>query len=143
MEKQPVQIIPYLAFHGNCEEALNTYLAAFGGEMLYLSRWSEEACETPELIGKVMHAECLLGTTRMAAGDTFEDRDVCMPLKLMVHLASTEEAQHAIEQLAQGGAVLSALKPHPAPDDAGCGAIVRDAFGITWIITCPNPAKTA
>lgn len=64
-----------------------------------------------------------------------------MPLKLMVHLASAEEAQHAIEQLAHGGAVLSALKPHPAPDDAGCGAIVRDAFGITWIITCPNPAK--
>ena len=56
MEKQPVQIIPYLAFHGNCEEALNTYLAVFGGEMLNLSRWSEETYETPEQIGKVMHA---------------------------------------------------------------------------------------
>ena len=141
MAKQPIQIIPYLVFHGNCEEALNTYLTAFGGEMLYLSRWSEETCETPEQIGKVMHAECLLGTTRMAAGDTFEGRAARMPLKLMVHLASTEEAHHAMELLAQGGTVLSALKPHPAPDDAGCGGIVRDTFGITWIITCPNPEK--
>ena len=86
-----------------------------------------------------MHAECLLGTTRMAAGDTYEHQH--HRLKLMVHLASTEEAQRAMELLAQGGTILSPLKPHPAPDDAGCGAIVRDGFGITWIITCPNPAK--
>lgn len=31
-------IIPHLAFRGNCEEAINTYIAAFGGEVYYLSR---------------------------------------------------------------------------------------------------------
>ena len=37
-----VTIIPYLSFMGNCEEALNTYIEAFGGEIYYLSRWSEK-----------------------------------------------------------------------------------------------------
>lgn len=70
-----VTIIPYLSFMGNCEEALNTYIEAFGGEIYYLSRWSEKTFDvTPEQIGKVMHAEFALGNTRMAAGDTFDTR---------------------------------------------------------------------
>ena len=104
MEKQMVQIIPYLGFSGNCEQALNTYLAAFGGEMLHFSRWSEDTCETPEQIGKVMHAECLLGTTRMAAGDTFDTQQ--NQLKLMVHMGSAKDALHAIDILAKSGTLL-------------------------------------
>lgn len=139
MKNEAIQIIPYLSFQGDCEEALNAYIAAFGGEILYLSRWSEGTCETPQQIGKVMHAECLLGSTRMAAGDTFDNWQ--NHLKLMVHLDSVEDAIHAIDILTEGGTLLSPLKPHPKPDDAGCGSLVRDAYGVTWILTCPNPAK--
>lgn len=39
------------------------------------------------------------------------------------------------------GEVISPLEPHPAPDDGGMGAIVKDKFGYDWIITCPNPDK--
>ena len=42
MEK--VTIIPYLAFRGCCEEAIRMYIHAFGGEVYYLSRWTEETC---------------------------------------------------------------------------------------------------
>ena len=142
MKKDAVQIIPYIPFNGNCEEALNTYIKAFGGKILDLSRWSESTySQTPQQIGKVMHAECLLGTTRMAAGDLFEEQTTSLPLKLMVHIDSLPEAQSAIDLLADGGTVLSPLKPHPEPDDAGCGSLVRDRFNITWIITCPNSVK--
>lgn len=142
MFHNPAQIIPYLAFHGRCEEALTTYIKAFGGKILYLSRWSEGTFDqTPEQIGKVMHAECLLGSTHIAAGDTFEHAKDRLPLKLMVHMNSLQEAQSALALLADGGAILSPLKPHPVPDDASCGSLVRDPYGITWIITCPNPEK--
>ena len=56
LQNKAIQIIPYLSFQGDCEEALNAYIAAFGGEILYLSRWSEDTCEIPQQIGKVMHA---------------------------------------------------------------------------------------
>jgi len=135
-------IIPHLTFDGNCEEAISTYINAFGGQVLYLSRWSEETFDkTKEQVGKVMHAEFLLGQTRMAASDGFDEDGVHSRIKLMVHMDSMQEAQHAVELLAQGGEVLSALKPHPAPDDGGCGSVTRDRFGYTWIITCPNPMK--
>ena len=139
MDKQ-LTIIPHLSFRGNCEEAIRTYIAAFGGEVYYLSRWAEATCEKPEQIGKVMHAEFSLGSTRMAASDGFGDTPNSA-VKLMIHMDSLADAQHAVALLAEDGTVVSPLKPHPAPDDGGCGSITRDRFGYTWIITCPNPAK--
>lgn len=134
-----VDIIPYLSFKGSCEEAIDTYIKAFGGEIYFMSRWSEDTYEvTPEQIGKVMHAEFVIGNTRMSGGDTFNCADVNTDIKLMIHLDSEEEALKAVALLAEGGAVLSPLKPHPKPDDGGCGSLVKDRFGFTWIITCPR-----
>ena len=55
MEQKQLTVIPYLAFPGNCEEALRVYMEAFGGEIFYLSRWSQENTSSPEQMGKVMH----------------------------------------------------------------------------------------
>lgn len=97
-----VTIIPYLSFMRNCEEALNTYIEAFGGEIYYLSRWSEKTFDvTPEQIGKVMHAEFALGNTRMAAGDTFDNESINTAVKLMIHMDSKEAAAHTISVLSK------------------------------------------
>lgn len=142
MVKKSIEIIPYLSFKGDCEEALRAYMAAFGGEILFMSRWSEENFDTSrEQIGKVMHVEFTLGGTRMSGGDSFDTKEVNTDVKLMVHMDAKEEALHTISVLSEGGTVLTPLQPHPAPDDDGCGSITRDRFGYTWIITCPNPDK--
>ena len=140
MDKSRLEVIPYLSFSGDCEQALEVYIRAFGGEVIYISRWSEENCESPEQAGKVMHAEFRIGCTRMSGGDSFEKKGPNTNIKLMVHMGSTEEAENAISTLLEGGGeVLWPLRPHPTPDDAGCGSGTRDPFGYTWIITCPNP----
>ena len=136
-----IEVIPYLSFKGDCEDALHKYFLAFGGEILFLSRWSEENCETPEQIGKVMHVEFTLGGTHMSGGDSFDTGEVNTDIKLMIHMDTQTKARHTISILAEGGTVVAPLQPHPAPDDDGCGAIIKDRFGFTWIITCPNPAK--
>lgn len=140
MEKR-VAVIPYLSFNGNCEEAVSAYITAFGGEIIYMSRWEQQNCGNPQQFGKVMHVEFVLGSTPMAAGDNFDFKGENIPIRLMVHMDSMEEAQHAVETLAQGGTVLSPLHPHPAPDDGGCGSMTQDRFGYFWIVTCPNPDK--
>lgn len=142
MNKKKVQIIPYLSFKGECEEAVNAYIDAFGGEIYGMSHWTEKNFDvTPEQIGKVMHVEFVIGNTGMAAGDSFDCAEVNTDIKLMIHMDSEVEALHAISVLAEGGSILSSLKPHPEPDDGGCGSLIKDRFGFTWIITCPNPAK--
>lgn len=135
------KIITYLSFSGNCEEALNAYIDAFGGRILFLSRWDERNCSKESQIGKIMHAEFMLGETNMAAGDTFEGEIPNKAVKLMIHTDTEEEAAKSIEILKKGGNVLSELAPHPEPDDGGMGCILTDRFGYTWIITCPNPRK--
>lgn len=142
MKEHKIEVIPYLSFQGNCEKAVHTYIETFGGEILFLSRWSESAGDVPpEWIGKVMHVEFLLGSTRMAAGDVFDGTKTNADVKLMIHMDSEAEALRTVSVLAEGGRVLSPLAPHPKPDDSGCGSITRDRFGFTWIITCPNLAK--
>ena len=102
---------------GNCEEALNTYIEAFGGEIYYLSRWSEKTFDvTPEQIGKVMHAEFALGNTRMAAGDTFDNESINTAVKLMIHMDSKEAATHTISVLSKEGTIIS---PQPASSGTG------------------------
>lgn len=136
-----ITIIPYLSFMGNSEEAIHTYIEAFGGRVDYLSRWNEKTEAAPDQMGKVMHAEFTLGNTRMAAGDSFGNENANTAIKLMIHMDSKEAAVHTISVLAEGGTILSPLQPHPEPDDAGCGSAVKDRFGYTWIVTCPNPDK--
>lgn len=134
------KIITYLSFNGSCEEAVNAYINAFGGKILYLSRWDENNCEKESMIGKVMHTEFLLGETNMAAGDT-ENETPNTAIKLMIHMETEQEALKSIEILKNGGKVISELAPHPEPDDGGMGCLITDRYGYTWIITCPNPRK--
>ena len=135
------EVVTYLPFGGCCEEALNAYIGIFGGRLLFLSRWDEKNCAQKNFIGKVMHAEFVLGKTRLAGGDVFEAEASAMAAKLMIHLNTEEEVRKIIGLLEEGGSVISELTPHPEPDDGGMGCIVRDKFGVSWILTCPNPKK--
>ena len=38
MAQKKIEVIPYLSFKGDCENALHIYFQAFGGEILFLSR---------------------------------------------------------------------------------------------------------
>ncbi|MGI6238653.1 MAG: VOC family protein [Christensenellales bacterium] len=131
-------VIPYLPFSGCCEEALLRYIAIFGGEMRTLSRFTQETGGTA-LAGKVMHAEATIGQGVIAGGD---GGDGSMPntdsIRLMVHCKARAQAQECLDALADGGQILQRLTPHPPPDDAGMGALVRDRYGFTWILTAPN-----
>ncbi|MCM1246629.1 MAG: VOC family protein [Roseburia sp.] len=135
------KIVTYLSFHGNCEEAVNAYISAFGGKILYLTYWDETNAKKESLIGKIMHVEFLLGETNMAAGDDADKEVPNGAMKLMKHMETEEEALKSIEILKKEGKVVSELSPHPKPHDEGMDCLIIDKYGISWIITCPNPRK--
>lgn len=133
-------IIPYLLFQGNCEEALRFYIAVFGGEILYLSRFTAQT-GGEALNGKVMHVEAKVAGSVVSAADSrapLENRDA---IRLMIHCDTANEADRIIGALGKSGEVLQRLQPHPPPDDDGMGALVRDPFGYQWILTAPNDRK--
>ena len=134
-------LMPYLHFQGNCEEAFAFYASIFGGEIKSLSRFTE-ITGSAALNGKVMHAYVSLGDNRGFSGADQEEPVVHgASMELLVHCTTTEEAQRIYDGLAAEGHELSRLTPHPPPDDDGMGALVRDKYGYTWILTAPNDRK--
>lgn len=141
MNSKKIEIIPYLSFNGDCEEAVRTYIKVFGGEIRCMSRWSESAYEVkPEQREKVMHVEFSLGTVLMAAGDNVDYMET-EDIRLMVYLGSGEEVLRAVALLGEGGTILSPPHQHQMSDDTGSEAVLTDCFGVTWIIRCPNIVK--
>jgi PhnB protein len=133
-------IIPYLAFQGNCEEAINLYCAILGGKIDYLSRFTE-ATGGKALAGKVMHVEATVGGSALSAGDRAEPVENFDAVRLMIHCETSAEADRILDAFGAEGEVLQRLTPHPPPDDGGMGGLARDRFGYAWIITSPNDRK--
>ncbi len=136
-----ISVIPHLSFEGDCEEAIHLYMGVFGGEILYISHWSELNTKDPSRSGKVLHVEFRVGETRMSAADSFNRQGTDASIKLMVHMDDPQKAADTCGLLSRGGSEISPLQPHPVPDDSGMGALIEDRFGYRWIITCPNPEK--
>lgn len=135
MKEKKLTIAPYLPFNGNCEEAINTYIEAFGGEIRRLLRWSKSAYPVgAELSEKILHAEFILGNVRMAAGDSVDCIETAADIRLMIRLESEEEAMRAISLLEEGGTVLSPPHEGSSLGDNSSEAIVTDRFGVTWIV---------
>ncbi|MFH1512698.1 MAG: VOC family protein [Bacillota bacterium] len=133
-------IIPYLSFRGDCEEAITLYCKALGGKIAYLSRFTE-ATGGKALSGKVMHVEAAFGVGAIAAGDREGPVENFDAVRLMIHCATSTEADRILDVFGKDGEVLQRLTPHPPPDDGGMGGLVRDKYGYTWIITAPNDRK--
>ncbi len=130
-------IEPYLHFQGNCEEALTFYASVFGGNIAYMSRFTKET-GGEKLAGQVMHALVSLGEHGGVSGaDQLEPVEHGKSMALLVHLKSAEEAQRVYDAFAAEGHAIQRLTPHPPPDDAGMGALVRDKYGYLWIMDAP------
>ena len=133
-------IIPYLCFPGSCEEALHLYIAILGGEVLFQSRFTA-ATGGEALAGQVMHAEAMIGGSRIAAADQQQPVENHDAVRLMIHCETGAEAEKIMDAFGAEGTVLQRLQPHPPPDDGSMGGLVRDKYGYTWIITAPNDRK--
>ena len=136
MDKE-LTVIPYLSFNGSCEEAVNVYMAAFGGEIYDMSRWDQQSCENPRQVGKVMHMEFRLGSTRMGAGDNFDFCGGNIPVRLMVHMSSMEEARRAIDILP--GRRGCSLSPAPPPCPGRRRLRLYDPGQVWILLDCHLP----
>jgi len=133
-------IIPYLSFRGNCEEAIALYCRVLGGKIEYLSRYTE-ATGGKAFNGKVLHVEATVAGSVIAASDNRKAVEDVAAIRLMIHCATSTEADRILDALGAEGEVLQRLMPHPPPDDGGMGGLVRDKFGYMWILTSPNDRK--
>lgn len=130
------QAIPYLAFDGNCADAMGFYAKVLGGKLdLMTFGQSPMSEQTPKSArDKIMHARLALeGNGSLYAGDSPPG----MPyqgihgVSIALNYDSGAQADRVFNALADGGKVTMAIGPTFWAKRFG---MVTDKFGCPWIV---------
>ena len=131
------QAIAYLAFNGNCADAVRFYERALGGklEVLMSGADSPMAEQIPKASAhRILHARLVLPGGGMLFGG---DCPMNMPyegikgVSIAVDYATTTEAERVFDALAAGGQVTMSMQPAFWAKRWG---MLVDKFGTPWIV---------
>lgn len=99
-----MQVMPYLFFSGECEDALNFYRSVFGGDIVSINRYA----------GSPMEQQAPPGCARLSVGTGDHD-----------------EGQRVFDGLAAGGTVTL---PYEKQFWGSSFGMLVDRFGLEWMI---------
>jgi PhnB protein len=130
------QPIPYLAFDGNCADAMRFYAKVFDGKLDMLTFGQSPMSEqTPkDALNRIMHARLTLeGNGSLYAGDsppgmTYQG---IHGVSITLNYDSVGAAERVFNALADGGKVTMAFGPTFWAKRFG---MVTDKFGCPWIV---------
>lgn len=133
------QAIPYLAFNGNCAEAMRFYERVLGLgaklEMMMSGANSPMAAEIPqEHAQRILHARLRFDDgSYIYAGDAPSHLpfDGMKGVTLTMSYASAAEGEAVFGSLSEGGTVIMPYQPTFWAKSAG---MVTDKFGTAWAI---------
>lgn len=129
------KVNPYLAFKGNCKEAMEFYKSALGGE-LELMDFSGAPMDVPEdYKSKIMHSKLEFGEAIIMASDTMPGTEINFGDNVSVAIAAESEeiGQKYFNNLSTDGKVLMPFA------DAFWGSkfgMLEDKFGVRWMVDC-------
>lgn len=132
-----MQLEPYLFFHGRCEEALNFYKNALGGEINGLHTYAGSPMEEQvdsNFRDKVMHANFVAGDIHFMASDGRPGPapDGNDDIALSIATGDKAEGERVFAALSEGGNVEMPLS------DAfwgGTFGMLTDKFGVQWMVS--------
>lgn len=122
-------IIPYIAFPGNCKEALRFYAEVFDGEISYTTTFKEAPVEMPpENDDRIFDSEFVAEDLKIKASDNLVGHAVEMGngISLFVGIKDAERRKKVFEELSENGNIM-----FPLDDNFG---MLKDKFGIQWMI---------
>ncbi|KDP86948.1 3-demethylubiquinone-9 3-methyltransferase [Cupriavidus sp. SK-3] len=131
------QAIAYLAFNGNCAEAMRFYEQALHGklEVLMSGADSPMADQIPkEFAHRILHARLVLpGGGTLFGGDcpAHLPYEGIKGVSIAVDYATTAEAEQVFAALASGGQVTMPMQPAFWARRWG---MLTDRFGTPWIV---------
>jgi len=133
-----LQPIPYLAFPGNCEEAMRFYEVTLGGEITVMMRGKDcPAADQmpPEFLNNVLNAQLRLpGGGLLYAGDHGGCSGAYEGIKgvtIALNYATEGEGEKAFNALSEGGTVTMPWAPTFWAKAFG---MCVDKFGTPWVI---------
>ncbi len=137
-----MQVNPYFFFDGNCRQAFEFYAQCLGIEVKAMLT----GADTPECAGmpadtrdKIMHACIDLGDSLLMGSDwmnsePFEGIKGCA---VNLDVSSVAEAERLFHALSEGGNVHMPLEK---TFFAAAFGMLRDRFGVPWMVHCEKEA---
>jgi len=139
MVNTEIDLVPYLQFHGNCEEALNFYKEILDGRIEITSRYDNPALKAPEdFKNKILHASFYFGKYMMFASDMMPKKlgDSVHPnIAMSLGLHDEKFALEIFNKLSEGGKINVPFKKQFWGDWHGN---FMDRFGIRWMVNCSH-----
>jgi PhnB protein len=137
MVNTTIELMPYLQFQGNCEEALLFYQHILDGRVEIVSRYDNPAMNAPEdFKNKVLHAAFYFGKYQLFASDTIPKKagESFQPnISLSLGFHEEEQAKDIFDRLSAGGKIHVPFKKQFWGDWHGN---FTDRFGIRWMENC-------
>ncbi|MGD9562850.1 MAG: VOC family protein [Pyrinomonadaceae bacterium] len=128
---------PYIAFKGNCKEAIDFYKCALDAELLYSQTWGDSPMSEPGLEDMIMHATLKVGGSHiMMCDDPRSETPAASNISLAVGLNDVETAKRLFNNLSDGGSVTMPLDKTFWAEAFG---MLTDKFGINWMVNCDTP----
>ncbi|TGE31516.1 VOC family protein [Desulfosporosinus sp. Sb-LF] len=132
-------LVPYLAFNGNCEEAVKFYQKVLGGEsqiMHFGDAPPNPAYPVPENVKNlVMHAELRKNGHVIRFSDTFPNSpyNVGDNISFSLEFDTKDETKATFEALSEGGKIEMELQE---TFFSPLFSKFVDKFGVIWMVSC-------
>jgi len=131
---------PYIAFRGNCREALDFYKEALGAEELFSQTYGNSPMSEMGKPDAIMHATLKIGGSTVMFCDDFHSPNFTTGgnISLAIGLNDVEKAKEYFANLSEGGKVTMPLDKTFWAEAFG---MLTDKFGINWMVNCDAPQE--
>ncbi len=135
-----IGVQPYLNFNGNCEEAINFYKDALGGELLFMQRYGESPMKGMGDDNNVMHCTLKIGDSHIMASDNPEGQPASIGSNVSLAIGSNDPtgAEAIFAKMAEGGSVTMPMQQTFWAERFG---MLTDKYGINWMFNCDKPGQ--
>ncbi|MGJ8592831.1 MAG: VOC family protein [Aquaticitalea sp.] len=128
-----MEVQAYLAFSGNCQEALKFYGDLFNAEVKNRQTYEDKEIDVPgSYRQKLQHAELQGKGVRFMAYDAAPDTPINHgnQIHMSIEVGDKNEAQDVFDQLSKGGQVHHNFRER----EWGYFGRCTDRFGINWMV---------
>ena len=131
-------VSPYIAFKGNCREAIEFYKNALDAEVLFTQAVGESPMSDMGPPENIMHCTIKIGgsTIMMCDDPRPEAAGGDGNISLAIGLNDPERAKQVFGKLAQNGSVVMPLEKTYWAEAFG---MVTDKYGVKWMVNCDAP----
>ena len=132
-----MKVQSYLAFNGNCQEALNFYGELFNAEIQNRISYEDKKIDVPSSYrNKLQHAELKGKGVHFMAYDASPDTPINHgnQIHMSVDLQDSDKAENLFNELSKGGQVHHDFREREWGHFGRC----TDRFGINWMVNANN-----